>query len=47
MPNTESAKKRLRQDAVRNLRNRMAKSEISTYSKKVVAASEAGNAEEA
>ena len=40
MPNTASAKKRLRQDNVRNLRNRAAKSEIKTWTKKTLAAIE-------
>lgn len=47
MPNTEQAKKRLRQDVQRNLRNRVAKSEIKTLTKKVLAAVDAGEAETA
>ncbi|MGA1202533.1 MAG: 30S ribosomal protein S20 [Planctomycetota bacterium] len=38
MPNTASAKKRLRQDKSRNLRNRAMKSEIKTWTKKTLAA---------
>ena len=40
MPNSASAKKRLRQDNMRNLRNRAAKSEIKTWTKKTLAAIE-------
>ena len=40
MPNTSSAAKRLRQDKKRNLRNRAAKSEIKTWTKKTLAAIE-------
>lgn len=47
MPNTAQAKKRLRQDAVLNLRNRQAKSEIKTLTKRVLAAVEEGKADEA
>ncbi len=47
MPNSAQARKRLRQDEVRNLRNRMAKSEIKTLTKKVLAAVNSGNLEEA
>ena len=47
MPNNASTKKRLRQDVQRNLRNRMKKSEIRTLTKKILAAVEAGNADDA
>ena len=47
MPNIKSAKKRLRQDAVRQKRNRMAKSEIRTLGRKVLESVKAGNIEEA
>lgn len=38
MPNTAQAAKRHRQNQKRNLRNRMAKSEIKTYTKKLMTA---------
>ncbi len=44
MPNNASGRKRLRQSKVRNLRNRMRKSEISTFSKRVLLAVEGGDA---
>ena len=47
MPNNASTKKRLRQDVQRNLRNRMKKSEIRTLTKKILAAVEAGNPDDA
>lgn len=47
MPNSKQAVKRLRQAKVRNLRNRMAKSEIKTHTKKVLAAVSEGNTEAA
>ena len=47
MPNSKQAIKRLRQAARRNLRNRIVKSEIKTYTKKVLAAVESGNAQTA
>ena len=40
MPNNASTIKRLRQDKVRNLRNRAMKSEIKTWTKKTLAAIE-------
>lgn len=43
MPHSEQAKKRVRQTAKRNLRNRMVKSEIKTFMKKVEDAVAAGN----
>ena len=47
MPNNPSAKKRLRQDEKRNLRNRAAKSEIKTWTKKALAAIEQNDRETA
>ncbi|MBL6913955.1 MAG: 30S ribosomal protein S20 [Planctomycetes bacterium] len=47
MPNTNQARKRLRQDAKRNLRNRMAKSEIKTLTKSALQAMEDGDKEKA
>jgi len=47
MPNTKSAKKRLRQDTRRRLQNRQVKSALKTYTKKVLAAIDEGNAEAA
>jgi len=47
MPNIKSAKKRLRQDVVRQLRNRSAKSEIRTLARKVLDSVKAGNIAEA
>ena len=44
MPNNASGRKRLRQSKTRNLRNRMRKSEISTFTKKVMSAIESGDA---
>ena len=41
MPNSKQATKRLRQSKVRNLANRMVKSELKTYTKRVLAAVEA------
>ncbi len=46
MPNTSSAKKRMRQDAVRNSRNRSTKSGLRTLLRKVRAAISAKNIEE-
>ena len=43
MPNTKSAKKRLRQDKVRKLNNKSAKSAVKTQVKKVVAAIDAND----
>lgn len=47
MPNTKSAKKRLRQDEERCERNRAAKREVRTRCKKVLIAIEGGNVPEA
>ena len=47
MPNNASAKKRLRQDEKRNLRNRAVKSEIKTWTKKAIVAIEAKDRETA
>ena len=47
MPNSKQAWKRLRQSKKRTLRNRMMKSEIKTYTKKVLAAIEERDAEKA
>ena len=47
MPNTEGAKKRLRQSLVRRAKNRSAKSALHTQYKKVMAAIVEGNAERA
>jgi small subunit ribosomal protein S20 len=47
MPHTESAKKRLRQNAKRRLNNRVAKKVIKTYSKKAIASALEGNFEQA
>jgi len=47
MPNTTSAKKRLRQDKVRRLRNRASKSAIRTQIRKVREAAQAGDTEKA
>jgi len=47
MPNNNQSKKRLRQDAKRNLRNRMAKSEIKTLTKNAIQAMEDGDKEKA
>jgi small subunit ribosomal protein S20 len=46
MPHTKSAKKRLRQNEQRRLRNRAMKSTIKTQIKKVLSAAEGGTAEE-
>jgi small subunit ribosomal protein S20 len=43
MPNIKSAKKRLKQNIVRRLRNRSAKRAIRTECKKVIDAAKAGN----
>lgn len=43
MPNTASAKKRLRQSVVRNARNKSVKSAVKTQIKKVTGALEAGD----
>ncbi len=43
MPNIKSAKKRMKQSAVRNARNRSAKKELNTEYKKVIAAIDSGN----
>ncbi len=45
MPNTQSAKKRLRQNDVRRTRNRAVKSAVKTQMKKVREAATAGNLE--
>ncbi len=45
MPNTASAKKRMRQDAVRRLRNRSTKSSLRTQQRKVREAVAANDAE--
>jgi small subunit ribosomal protein S20 len=47
MPNIKSAKKRLKQNTVRRLRNRAAKHALKTQVKKVLAAVESGSAERA
>ena len=47
MPNIESARKRVRQSAKRNKRNRSAKSVVSTDRKDLLEAIEAGNKSEA
>ncbi len=47
MPNTKSAKKRLRQDKVRRSRNRSVKSSLRTQIKKVHAAVDAGDLDSA
>ncbi len=47
MPNIASAKKRVRQIKARTQRNRMVKSRMRTYRKRVVAAVEAGKQDEA
>ena len=47
MPNTESAKKRLRQNEKRRLRNRIAKKIIKTYTKRTLKAASEGNFEAA
>ena len=47
MPNSNSAKKRLRQDKVRRARNRSVKSALRTQIKKVHTAVEAGDLESA
>ncbi len=47
MPNSKQATKRLRQAVTRNLRNRKVKSEIKTFTKKVLIALEGGDASSA
>jgi small subunit ribosomal protein S20 len=47
MPNTTSAKKRLRQDSVRRLRNRASKSAMRTQIRKVREAVQAGDVQKA
>ena len=47
MPNIKSAKKRLRQEAVRTARNRSAKRAVRTQIKKVLQAVKAGSVEQA
>ncbi|MCH5373101.1 MAG: 30S ribosomal protein S20 [Planctomycetes bacterium] len=47
MPNTTSAKKRLRQDKIRRLRNRNTKSAMRTQIRKVREATQAGDVEKA
>ncbi len=47
MPNSKSAKKRLKQDQVRRSRNRSVKSALRTQIKKVYSALEAGDVETA
>lgn len=46
MPNSESAKKRLRQNETRRLRHRTTKSNLRTQIRKVRAAIDSGNVEE-
>lgn len=43
MPNTQSAKKRLRQDEFRKERNKATKTGVKTQIKKVIAAADAGD----
>ena len=43
MPNTEQAKKRMRQNVVRNLRNRARKTQIKTWARRIETAIEAGD----
>ena len=47
MPNSKSAKKRLRQDEALRIHNRSIKSDMKTQIKKVLAAVDAGNVAEA
>jgi small subunit ribosomal protein S20 len=47
MPNIKSAKKRMKQDKVRNSRNRSIKGELRTLARRVNEAIAAGNLEEA
>ena len=47
MPNTKSAKKRLKQDEARRIHNRAKKSAVKTQLKKVLAAADAGDVETA
>lgn len=47
MPNTKSAKKRLRQSLERRTRNRSVKSALHTYTKRVRQAAEAGQVDQA
>jgi len=47
MPNLKSAKKRLRQDERRNLTNRIKKSQLRTWFRKLREAAAAGNKDEA
>lgn len=47
MPNTPSAKKRLKQSIKRRMRNRIAKKVIKTYTKRTMASLAAGNFEQA
>ena len=47
MPNTKSAAKRLRQNTLRRASNRSVKRDVRTRYRKVIAALEAGKAEEA
>lgn len=47
MPNTKSAKKRLKQSLVRRSRNRATRSELKTHTKKVREALAAGNVDQA
>lgn len=47
MPNTAQARKRLRQDDALNQKNRQAKSEIKTLTKRMLTAVEEGKKEEA
>ena len=47
MPNTEQAKKRLRQSQKRRMRNRIAKKIIKTYTKRSLQAAREGNLEAA
>lgn len=43
MPNNEQSKKRMRQNVVRRLRNRVRKAQIRTYARKIETALEAGD----
>ncbi len=47
MPNTQQAKKRMRQNEKRRLHNRAQKSEVKTFTKKVMTAVEQGSLAEA
>jgi len=47
MPNTKSAKKRVRQNEKRRMRNRITKKIVKTYSKRTLKAASEGNFEQA